>query len=76
MKAEKLLRGEKIREMNTEELKGKEREFADHLFRLKFQFASGQTDTLPSIRVLRKNLAKVKTILREREIAGARGSQA
>ena len=68
MKVDKLLKGEKIREWNTDELRGKERTFLDHLFRLKFQFASGQTDTLPGIRVLRKNLAKVKTILREREI--------
>jgi large subunit ribosomal protein L29 len=70
MKVDKLLKGEKIREMNTEELKGKEREFADQLFRLKFQFASGQTDTLPNIRILRKNLAKVKTVLRARELEG------
>jgi len=71
MKVEKLMKGEKIREWNPGELKDKEREFSEQLFRLKFQFASGQTDTLPSIRVLRKNLAKVKTILRERETASA-----
>jgi large subunit ribosomal protein L29 len=71
MKVEKLLKGEKIREWNPGELKEKEREFSEHLFRLKFQFASGQTDMLPSIRVLRKNLAKVKTILRERQTASA-----
>ncbi len=69
MKVEKLLKGEKIREWNPDELASKEREFSEHLFRLKFQYASGQTDTLPSIRVLRKNLAKVKTILRERQTA-------
>lgn len=68
MKIDKLLKGEKVRDMATEELTGKERELSEHIFRLKFQFASGQTDTLPGIRVLRKNLAKVKTILREREI--------
>ena len=68
MKVEKLLKGEKIREWNPDELAGKEREFSEQLFRLKFQYASGQTDTLPSIRVLRKNLAKVKTILRERQM--------
>lgn len=71
MKVEKLLKGEKIREWNPGELKDKEREFSEQMFRLKFQFASGQTDALPSIRVLRKNLAKVKTILRERETASA-----
>jgi len=71
MKVDKKLKAEKIREWNADELKNKEREFADQLFRLKFQFASGQTDTLPNIRVLRKQLAQVKTIRREQEIAAA-----
>ncbi|MFB3920075.1 MAG: 50S ribosomal protein L29 [Terriglobia bacterium] len=71
MKFEKKLKAEKIREWGADELKNKEREYADQLFRLKFQFASGQTDTLPNLRVLRKNLAKVKTIRREQEIAAA-----
>lgn len=72
MKIEKLLKGEKVRELNTEELKGKELELSEHIFRLKFQFASGQTDTLPGIRVMRKNLAKVKTVLRARELESAK----
>jgi large subunit ribosomal protein L29 len=76
MKFEKLLKAEKIREWGPDELKAKEREFADQLFRLKFQFASGQTDVLTNLRVLRKNLAKVKTVLRERQLrpAGAEKS--
>jgi len=69
MKAEKTLKAEKIREWGPDELRTKEKEFADQLFRLRFQFAGGQTDTLPNIRVLRKNLAKVKTILREQQLA-------
>ena len=69
MKVEKRLKAEKIREWSADELKNKEREYADQLFRLKFQFSSGQTDLLPSLRILRKNLAKVKTIRREQEIA-------
>ncbi|MGD0920607.1 MAG: 50S ribosomal protein L29 [Terriglobia bacterium] len=76
MKFEKVLKAEKIREWSPDELKAREREFADQLFRLKFQFASGQTDVLSNLRVLRKNLAKVKTVLRERQIetAGAEKS--
>ncbi len=69
MKAEKKLKAETIRDWSPDELRSKEKEFADQLFRLRFQFAGGQTDTLPNIRVLRKNLAKVKTILREQELA-------
>ncbi len=62
---------EKMREWTPDELKAKEREFADQLFRLKFQFAGGQTDTLPKIRELRKDLARVKTLLRARELEAA-----
>jgi large subunit ribosomal protein L29 len=62
---------EKIREMSSDELKHKEKEFSDQLFRLKFQFAGGQTDTLAKIRNLRKDIARVKTILRQREMEAA-----
>ena len=71
MKIDKLLKGEKVRDMATAELAGKERELSEQIFRLKFQFASGQTDTLAGIRNMRKNLAKVKTVLRDREIKSA-----
>jgi large subunit ribosomal protein L29 len=60
---------DKMREWGTAELKVKEKEFSDQLFRLKFQMASGQTDTLEKIRVLRKDIARVKTLLRQGEVA-------
>ena len=66
----------KIREWSPDELRSKEREFSEQLFRLKFQFASGQTDTLAKIRSLRKDIAKVKTILRERELAAQKTAKA
>jgi large subunit ribosomal protein L29 len=75
MKAEKRLTAEKIREWTDNELKGKEREFSDQLFRLRFQFASGQSDLLPNLRVLRKNLARVKTVLREKGIEAAKAGK-
>jgi len=59
---------EKLREWTDDELKAREREFSDQLFRLKFQMAGGQTESLASIRELRKGMARVKTILREREL--------
>jgi len=58
---------EKTREGTLEEVKAKEDELAERLFRLKFQMASGQADTLRKIRELRRDLARVKTIRRERE---------
>ena len=53
-----------MKEWSPDELRVKEREYSEQLFRLKFQFASGQTDTLTKIRNLRKDIARVKTILR------------
>jgi len=58
---------ERMRGGTADEARAKQRELSDQLFRLKFQFASGQTDTLTKIRELRKDIARVKTILRERE---------
>lgn len=75
MKIEKKLKAEKIREMTDDDLKGKAREFSGQLFRLKFQLASGQSDVLPNLRALRKNLARVKTILREKDIQAAKAGK-
>ena len=57
---------EKLREESVDEARTKEREFREQLFRLKFQFASGQTDVLEKMRQLRRDIARVKTILAER----------
>jgi large subunit ribosomal protein L29 len=58
---------EKMREWSGDELRVKEREFSDQLFRLRFQMASGQTDTLEKVRGLRKDIARIKTLLRQTE---------
>ena len=57
---------EKLREESVDEARLKEREFREQLFRLKFQFLSGQTDVLEKMRHLRRDIARVKTILAER----------
>jgi large subunit ribosomal protein L29 len=62
---------ERLREEATDEVRLKERELRDQLFRLKFQFASGQNDVLEKMRQLRKDIARSKTIAREREAAKA-----
>jgi large subunit ribosomal protein L29 len=66
----------KIKEWSPDELRSKERAFSEQLFRLKFQFTSGQTDTLAKMRSLRKDIAKVKTILRERELKAQKTEKA
>jgi len=57
---------EHLREESLDEVRTKERELRDQLFRLKFQFASGQNDVLPKMRQLRRDIARVKTVARER----------
>ena len=63
---------EQVRELTLDEVRQRERDLSDQLFRLKFQYASGQTDTLRKIRELRRDIARVKTVIRERQIETAR----
>jgi len=69
------MKAEKIREWSLDELRVKDREFAEQLFRLKFQFASGQSDILEKMRVLRRDIARVKTLLREEELKAEAGGK-
>ena len=62
---------EKFRNQTDAELRHQERELNDQLFRLKFQLNMGQTESLKKIRGLRKDIARVKTVKRQREIAQA-----
>jgi len=58
---------EKLREMRLEELRTQERELAEQVFRLRFQLAGGQTEGLKRLRQARRDLARVKTLLRENQ---------
>jgi len=62
---------EKIRNLTDAELNHQERELADQLFKLKFQLNMGQTESLKKLRGLRKDIARVKTILGERQRSAA-----
>jgi len=62
---------DKIRNLTDVELSHQERELADQLFKLKFQLNMGQTESLKKIRGLRKDIARVKTILGESERSAA-----
>jgi len=63
------MKPEKIRNLTDDELSHQERDLNDQLFKLKFQLNMGQTESLKKIRGLRKDIARVKTIARERELA-------
>ena len=64
------MKAEKIRNQTDVELKHQEHELTDQLFRLRFQLLMGQTESLKKIRGLRKDIARLKTVARERAAAG------
>jgi large subunit ribosomal protein L29 len=66
---------EKIRNLTDAELAHQQRELNDQLFRLKFQLKMGQTESLNKIRGLRKDVARIKTILREKELGLGNGAK-
>ena len=55
-----------IRELNVDELTGKIKDLQDQVFRLRIQKAMGQLDTPSKMRTLRRELARVQTVLREK----------
>ncbi|MFZ5651328.1 MAG: 50S ribosomal protein L29 [Bacillota bacterium] len=57
-----------IRDMSSDELRKALDDNKDELFRLKFQLATGQLDNAMRIREVKKNIARVKTIMRQREL--------
>jgi len=66
------MEAEKIRNMTDAELQHQQGELNDQLFRLKFQLKMGQTESLKKIRGLRKDVARIQTIMREKELAAGR----
>ena len=60
----------KIRSLSDEELKAAEKTSAEQLFRLRFQVSLGQNDGVKKLRELRKEIAQIKTVARERQLAG------
>ena len=59
-------RTKKLRDMTVDELERRETEMNEQMFRLRFQLAMGQTETLNKIRELRKDKARLLTIMREK----------
>ena len=61
-----------LRELNDQDLRNKERDLDDQLFRLRIQKAMGHLDQPIKLRELRRELAKVKTVLREKTATAGR----
>ena len=66
---------EKIRNLTDVELAHQERDLSDQLFKLKFQMKMGQTESLKKVQGLKKDIARIKTIARERKLAASNGGK-
>jgi large subunit ribosomal protein L29 len=62
------MRADKVRELDSDELRRQLAENREQAFRLRFQLSMGQTDGLKKVRVIRKDQARILTILRQREL--------
>ena len=65
------MKAAEIRELGVDELKSREKDLDDQIFRLRIQKSMGQLEAPARVRELRRDLAKVKTILREKQAAGS-----
>ena len=64
-------RAQKLREMNHSELEVQQQELAEQIFRLRFQLSTGQAEGLRKLREAKRDLARIKTLLREAELRKA-----
>ncbi len=60
------MRAKELRELSSDELLQKEHDLKEELFNLRFQRATGQLENLMRVTHVKRDIAKVKTVLRER----------
>jgi large subunit ribosomal protein L29 len=60
------MKATELRELTDDELLNKQEELKDQLFKLKFQHALGQLENAMKLKNIKKDLARIKTILREK----------
>jgi len=65
------MRISEIRQLSVEDLKQRVVDSKDDLFRLKFQLSSGQLQDYRRLRAIKREIAQIKTIIRERELVGS-----
>ena len=66
------MKAEEFRDLGNEELNEKVNELKESIFRMRFRLALGNNDVVKNLREQKKDLARVKTLLRERELAEER----
>jgi large subunit ribosomal protein L29 len=71
-----LTKPEELRDLSDDELDTKLAEAKEELFNLRFQLVTGQLDNPMAIKVMRKEIARILTVIRERELAVLEGAPA
>jgi large subunit ribosomal protein L29 len=66
------MKADEFRDLSDEDLLAKVGELRESLFRMRFKLSLGNTDVVKQLREQRRDLARVKTLLRERELAGGK----
>ena len=60
------MKAAELRDLGVDELGAKERDLIDQLFRMRIQKAMGQLESPEKIRTVRRDLARIKTVLRQK----------
>ena len=60
------MKAAELRDLDAEELGARERDLTDQLFRMRIQKSMGQLESPEKIRVVRRDLARIKTVLRQK----------
>ena len=63
------MKAEQVREMGVDELRVREKELDDQLFRMRIQKSMGQLEAPDKLRTVRRDLARIKTVLRQKRQA-------
>ena len=61
------MKAHELRELSVDQLEAKEKEFREEEFKLRFRHATGQLEKTSRIRQIKKDIARVKTVIREKE---------
>lgn len=67
------MKASEIKDMSVEEMNEKLADLKDELFRLRFQLAVNQLDNTARLKAVKKDIARIKTVLRENEIKSSVG---
>jgi large subunit ribosomal protein L29 len=67
-----MTKARELRDLNVDDLRNRERDLTDQLFRLRIQKAMGHLDAPLKVRLMRRDLARVKTVLTQKARAAAK----